>query len=144
MMIREALSKVGIQVELEVVEPGVFLAAIKRGQYQLFSSRWIGVADGSILYRTLRTGEPRNRVGYSNPKMDRILEQAISEPDPRKRIPLLKSAQSLMAEDLPYFPLWYWRNALIVRKELAAKAQAITLSLSGALDPLIYLLPHEQ
>lgn len=60
----------------------------------------------------------------------------MSEPDSAKRLVLLKKVQKKMAEDLPYFPLWYWNNAVIIRRELASQLSPEALSLSGAYDPL--------
>ena len=137
-LIRESLAKVGIELKLEVVEPAVFLASVRKGAYQLYSSRWIGVGDGSILFRTLHSKQPNNRAHYKNPEMDTMLEQAMKEVDEPKRIEVLRRVQEKMAQDLPYFPLWYWKNSLILRKDAAASdIKSEQLSLSGGLEPLV-------
>ena len=129
------LRKIGIELTLDVVEPAVFLASIRKGAFQIYSSRWVGVADGSILYRTLRTGQNNNRVGYENAEMNQWLDQAMSEMDLVKRTAVLKKVQLKMAEDLPYFPLWYWGNTVITKKGIGGLNSA-DLSLSGGLIPL--------
>jgi len=138
LMIQDMLSRVGIRVVLDVVEPAVFLATIRKGLFQLSASTWVGIADGSILYRTLRSGQPDNRAGYKSAEMDQLLDQASGEPDEARRIPLLRRAQTLMASDLPYFPLWYWDNIAIVRKGLGG-ISAGDLSISGGYEPLTRL-----
>ncbi|MCM2276917.1 MAG: ABC transporter substrate-binding protein [Oligoflexia bacterium] len=138
LLFQEMLAKVGIRLRVDVVEPAVFLASVRRGHFQLYSSRWLGVADGSILYNTLHSGQAQNRVAYGNPEMDRLLEQAIAEPEASRRIPLLRRVQELAGEELPYLPLWYWGNALILRKGLVG-IEARDLSLSGGLEPLTRL-----
>lgn len=138
LMIQDVLRKIGIKVSIESVEPAVFLASIKKGAFQLYSSRWIGISDASILYRTLRAGQLDNRVGYDNSIMNDLLDRAITEIDLDKRRPLMQKAQALMAEDLPYFPLWFWNNSIIIRKGLTG-LQAKDLSLSGAYEPLTHL-----
>jgi len=139
-IIQDALRKIGIEVILEVVEPATFLSSIRKGGFQLYSSRWIGVADGSILYRTLQSSQPNNRVGYTNPVADLILERAMSELNPQIRNRLLAQAQEIMISDLPYFPLWFWSNALVVRKDWAPLITPEKLSLSGAFGPLLDVL----
>ncbi len=124
-ILQERFSRLGIQVSLEVVEPAVFLAAVRRGAYELALGRWVGVADPSILERTLRSGSPTNRAGYSDPAMDALLDRAD-----------WKGVQQKMVEDLPYFPLWFWKNAVLLRKELTG-IESADLSLSGALEPLL-------
>lgn len=136
LLLKNALSKVGIELIVRVVEPAVFLASIKKGAFQLFSSRWIGVIDASLLYRTLHSREKNNRVFYQDKTMDQWLEKARSEPSPEKRNRILNKIQTKMAKDLPYFPLWYWNNALLIRKERAGNFKAEYLSLKGALEPL--------
>ncbi len=138
LIFQDQLKKIGIDLIIDVVEPAVFFASIRKGACQLYSSRWLGVADGSILYRTLRTAQLSNRGQYHNPEVDRLLDQAIVELDLSKRAALLRKAQEIASKDLPFFPLWYWKNALILRKGIDG-ITADQLSLSGALEPLTHL-----
>jgi len=124
-VLQEAYRKVGIDVRLEVVEPAVFMAAIRKGSYEVALGRWVGVADPSILERTLRSASATNRAGYSNPVMDELLDRRE-----------WKKVQFKMAEDLPYFPLWFWKNAVLLRKGLTG-IEPSQISLSGGLRPLM-------
>ncbi|MBC7692298.1 MAG: ABC transporter substrate-binding protein [Methylotenera sp.] len=135
---KEMLSKVGVELTLEVIEPAVFLNLIKKGAFQLYSSRWIGVADASILSRTLRSNQPNNRAHYVSKEMDALLDQAAQEVDLAKRNPILKKAQEKMMQDLPYFPLWFWTNAVILGNRVTG-LEAQDISLSGGLVPLTHL-----
>jgi ABC-type transport system substrate-binding protein len=132
------LKKVGIELEIQVIESAVFAQAVRKGGYQLHSGRWVGVADTSILANTLHSKGPQNRWGYQNPEMDQLLEKARSEAKPEKRRLLWKAVQEKVRDDLPYFPLWYWSNALVLDRnwEKTSGFQANDLSLSGALSPI--------
>ncbi len=138
LIFRRMLAKVGIEVVPEPVEPAVFFSSIRNGAFQLYTSRWVGASDSSIYFRTLKTGQPVNRVSYSNPRMDRLLDRSLTVRDPVERRKLLVEIQSLMGEELPYLPLWYWTNALIIRKEFAAQYAGRKISLSGGFEPLVY------
>ena len=138
LIFQDALRKVGIQLNLDPVEPTVFLASIRKGAFQMYSSRWVGVSDASILYRTLHTGESNNRAHYHNKETDQLLDLAATEMDLAKRTVLMKQVQQRMTADLPYFPLWYWNTTLIVRKEFTGLDPG-QLSLSGGLRPLTQL-----
>lgn len=142
-MLQDMLGKVGIKIWIDVVEPAVFFASIKKGHFQLYSSRWIGVADGSILYNSIRSGQHLNRIHYLNSEIDQLLDSAVSTTNTHQRILLMKQIQILIAEDLPYFPLWYWDIGLILRKEIWEKNRnsfsGESLSLSGSLEPLTHL-----
>ncbi|HTL11863.1 MAG TPA: ABC transporter substrate-binding protein [Bdellovibrionota bacterium] len=138
LLLREMWGTIGVRLEIQAQEQAVFFASIKKGAFQVFSSRWIGASDGSLLLTALHSHQPRNRTGYSDPAMDRLLDGALNEPDPGKRRELLIQAQAKMAVDLPYFPLWFWNNSLILRPEVGG-VEARELSLSGALEPLSLL-----
>lgn len=137
-VIQDALRHLGVRLELEVVEPAVFLASVRKGHYQLSLGRWIGVADSSILERTLLTGHASNRAGYSDPEMDRMLAQAHSTLDPKVRNPVLARIQQKMMDELPYLPLWFWKNAILHDRRFK-RLEASRYSKSGALAPLFEL-----
>jgi peptide/nickel transport system substrate-binding protein len=138
LMFQDQLARVGIRLVIDSVEPAVFLASIKKGAFQLYSSRWVGVSDGSILYRTLRSGQPDNRVGFRNVEADALLDSAYSDMDLNRRQAGLKRVQEIMAEELPYFPLWYWNNMLVIHKGLKGMTGP-SISLSGAYEPITWL-----
>ncbi len=132
LIFQRMLGRIGIQLDLDVVEPAVFLSAIQKGRFQLYSSRWVGVSDASIYYRALFTGQSRNRVGFSDPEVDRLLKEWMSEVSESRRIELIGRVQGLMAEKLAYFPLWFWGNAVLARKG----ARIPEISMSAGLEPL--------
>lgn len=132
LMIREMLSKVGIRLALDVVEPGTFFASIRKGNYQLFSSRFIGIADGSVFRLFAHSKERRNTTGFKDPEVDAWIEQATATTDPERRKAILALIQSRLLEQVPLFPLWTWDNALLLKEGWTE----VPLSLSGAFDPL--------
>lgn len=138
LIFREMLKKIGVRLELKVLELAVFFANLRNRNYQMYSSRWSGISDGSIYYTTMYTGQPRNRVDYSNPEVDRLIQSASSEVSEKKRILKIRRVQEYMAKDLPYFPLWYWDNLVIMSKDLTGLTQK-EISLSGAFDPFRHL-----
>jgi peptide/nickel transport system substrate-binding protein len=141
-VIQDAWKRIGVELELEVVEPAVFLASVRKGAFQLSLGRWVGVADSSILERTLRSGHASNRSGYASAEADSWIDRMNSGPSTTARRQAAQALQELMLKDLPYFPLWFWRNALLHDRKLAG-LEARNLSRSGALAPLFELRPVE-
>lgn len=135
LMYRDQLAKIGVRLQVEVVETGIFFSQIDKKNAPLFAARWIGVSDASIFRTTLRTGQPRNRVGYSNPEMDAWLDRHAATQNPEERSSLSRLIQEKMGTDLPYLPLWYWKNALILRKSIRG-VEGKDLSMSGSFRPL--------
>lgn len=107
--IAQALAKVGIKVELRTQD---FATFVKR----VFTDRDFDIAiEGmSNLYdptvgvqrlywsKNFKPGVPfTNGSKYSNPEVDRLLETAAVEIDPKKRLELFNEFQKLVVEDLP-------------------------------------------
>ena len=141
LIFKDMLARVGIELVLEMVEPAVDLASVRKGNFQMIAGTWVGIGDGSILYRTLYSKNPDNRGAYSNPEADAILEKAIGEMDDKKRIAEMQEVQRIAADELPYIPLFFWGNGMIVRKgaPFFSDLKPSDLSLSGALEPTLIL-----
>ena len=54
-----------------------------------------------------------NRVRYSNPDVDRLIEGAAAAADDEQRRALYGEAQQRIAQDVPYISLWYKTNVAI-------------------------------
>ncbi len=138
LVIRSMLQKIGIALKLEVVESSVLLDSVRKGNYQMHSSRWVGIADASILGNTLHSKEVNNRWFYRNPQVDTWIDQASATNVISERQKLYIQIQEQAMKDLPYLPLWFWSNAAVIRRSHpAARMNASQLSLSGAFEPLL-------
>ncbi len=129
------LKEIGINLVIRSVEPAIFFTLIRTGKYHLYSSTWVGVTHGGIFETTLKTGEPRNRVHYSNPQMDQWIQSALRETDQNKRNKFLIQIQKKMIDDLPYFPLWKWNIIMMAKPWISLPSKTI-LSPEGSLDAL--------
>ena len=77
-------------------------------------------APTSLIPRTgfRRTGGPESfgaRIGYSNPAVDAVLDQADAEPDQATRMALYAQAQQMITTDLPAAYMWNNLNAYLVK-----------------------------
>ena len=125
-VIQNALKEIGIPVEIETLETNSLLEQLRRGQFQMTTSRWIGGNQDPVFLRDLfatseiptqeRAG--RNRSRYSNPEVDKILAEAVNTADNQKAAVLYKQAQEIISRDLPMLPLWYPANMVIARKSV--------------------------
>lgn len=59
-----------------------------------------------------------NSTGYSNPRLDSIIQSAFGEFDQAKRQETLQRAVAVVADDLPLIPLYYQRTYYAVRPGL--------------------------
>ena len=115
--LKEQLEKIGIELEIRSYEWGTFYSDVKKGNFHLYSLAWVGVMDPDIQYQIFHSASvpPNgdNRGRYSNPEVDRLLEQGRISADESERKRIYGQAQKLLAEDLPYVPLWWWKNVVV-------------------------------
>ncbi|MBN3264939.1 ABC transporter substrate-binding protein [Pectobacterium brasiliense] len=124
--LKSALAKVGIDVTIRSQD---FATFVKR----VYTDRDFDFNNGSIsnlfdpavgiqrLYwsKTYQPGVPfGNGSHYSNPEVDRLLEQASVETDPEKRVELYKQFQRIIATDIPDLNLLQIKRQTIYNKRV--------------------------
>ncbi|MBI2228193.1 MAG: ABC transporter substrate-binding protein [Deltaproteobacteria bacterium] len=114
---KEQLARVGVELEIRSYEWGTFYNDVKKGNFHLFSLAWVGVADPDIYFQLFHSDSVPpigdNRGHYRNPEIDRLLEAGRAAVDPAQRKIIYGRVQKLLAEDLPYIPLWWWKNVVV-------------------------------
>ncbi len=120
--IKEQLQQVGIELEIRSYEWGTFFSDIKKGNFHLYSLAWVGVLDPDILFQIFHSSSAPpngdNRGRYANPQLDRLLERGRATVDPAERKRIYAEAQRLLADDLPYVPLWWWKNVVVKKPSI--------------------------
>ncbi|MGB7922104.1 MAG: ABC transporter substrate-binding protein [Pyrinomonadaceae bacterium] len=122
-VIQNNLKDVGIPVDIQTLEFNSLLDQLRKGQYQMTTSRWVGGNQDPVFLKDLfATSEiptqdrgGRNRSRYSNPEFDRIVEEASNTAEREKARPLYVQAQEIISRDLPMFPLWYPASMIVAR-----------------------------
>ena len=98
----------GVDVELQNVESGVFLSEQKEFKYQMSRSSFLhDYADPVNALESFITGSSMNRTTWSNADYDKLITDIKNETDENKRWELLKQADALLMEEMPVFPLYY-------------------------------------
>lgn len=125
-VIYDQLKAVGIPVEIQTPEANTLFDELRRGNFQIAYSQWVGGNQDPIFYKDLfatseiptQTRPSRNRSRYSNPELDRLLEEAVNTFDRQKARELYVRIQEIVSRDLPVFPFWYQSNIVIARKNV--------------------------
>jgi len=118
------MSRSGIRAKVQVWEGAVlspmWTDATKRKERDVYLTSWgNGALDPSdIMVPTLRTGGRGNSAGYSNAKVDQLLDAAETELDQGKRAAMYKEAQALVNADAPWAFLWLPQDLYGVSKRL--------------------------
>lgn len=124
--IQSSLAAVGLNVQIETLDPGTLRTQLAQGQFQMNTGVWIGGNQDPIflkdLFTTGRIPGPGvaccNRSRYSNPQVDKLLEEAINEIDREKAKQLYVQAWEIISNDLPLLPLWYPANMVVANKRI--------------------------
>jgi peptide/nickel transport system substrate-binding protein len=107
LVIVEQLSKVGINAILKTPEWSIFNTDYKNGKYPMYLTGRGSLIDADTLFHQyFRTGTTKRVLGYSNPKLDEILDLEQQTFDVKKREKLLNEAHRIILEDAPAIPLW--------------------------------------
>ncbi|MGA7613909.1 MAG: ABC transporter substrate-binding protein [Thermoanaerobaculia bacterium] len=121
-MIQQMLKQVGIDVEIQSNEFGVFYEDIQKGNFQMYSLRRAGVSDPDFLYVIFHSSnlppEGQNRGYYVNKEVDRLIEEGRSTFDRSQRKVAYVKVQQILQEDLPYLSLYHRYNVAIMRSDI--------------------------
>ncbi len=92
----------GTRFRVEVTDANAVYSRLQDGDFEASIWGWLGLIDpDEYLYENLHTNGWRNYQGYSNPEVDRLLEQARSEMDQPARGEIYRQAEDLVVEDAP-------------------------------------------
>lgn len=121
--LQEEWRRVGIALEVRPLEFATFLSDVTRGNFQLFTLRWVGANDDPDIFEFVFSSrkfppEGANRGHYRNPALDALVEKIRVESDIEKRKEFCRQVQNIVAEDLPYLSLWFTDNISLHRRDV--------------------------
>ena len=103
---QEALRKIGVQLEIRLVEEAAFYDLVLNGNYQAAYLSWVNEPDPDPYgqFHSSQAGDGMNVVGYKNEEADQLMEEARGELDSARRLDLHHQLHEVLARDQPY--LW--------------------------------------
>jgi peptide/nickel transport system substrate-binding protein len=133
--IGQMLTRVGIDMKVETMPKSVFFSSASSGgpdktpKYSFILVGWgSGTGEASSALKSLiHTKDSAagfgasNRGRYSNPEVDKLIEQALATVDDAKREMLLAQATEIAMNDLAIIPLHYQVNTWATRKATGLK-----------------------
>jgi peptide/nickel transport system substrate-binding protein len=132
-VIQQNLRDVGIDVDVRSYEFATLYADILKGNFQMYALQWVGgaLADPDILRRVFHSQQVPpagfNRGRFSDPDVDRLIDEASKATDYETRRQLYGKVQQLIAEAAPYISLWHRTNFALAQPPL----EGIRLSPQG-------------
>lgn len=123
--IAQMLAQIGIDVAANAQPGAVFFPARTRGEFSMSMSGW-GTLTGEAHYTLsslAHSNDPArkfgafNVIGYKNPEMDKLIQDAANEMNVDKRRGLLEKANALVATDRPRLPIVAVGTAWAMQKD---------------------------
>jgi oligopeptide transport system substrate-binding protein len=116
--------KLGVDIELIQMEFRAYLAArADPAQWDVVRVGWTAdYNDASTFLDTMSRDSPQNFGRWVNSEYARLLESAAKEGDPAKRINTLQQAESLMLNDYPLLPVYFYVSRRLVQPGISAPA----------------------
>lgn len=119
--------KVGVDIRLKAEPPRVFFAdTVTKRKFQMALFAWYSAPENvprttlhsSMIPSDKNNWAGQNYPGYSNPRMDELIDAIEVELNRPKRVALWRELQQLYADDLPALPLFFRADAFILPKAL--------------------------
>ncbi len=110
-LVQNFLKPAGIDMQIEKVEFGTLLDQMDKGNFQAAALGWSGRPDpDQNIYDFFVTKGAQNDSGFSNPKVDELLQAARTENDAAKRKADYDQALQILHDEVPFTFLYHQNN----------------------------------
>lgn len=119
-LIQSELQKIGVTMNIQKVARAQFLEMQKQKNLAAYLSKWTSfVNDPGYHLGFLLYGKGTSNYGnYQNAQVDKLWEQANSEPDQAKREVLYKQAQETITSEAPWVYMYEYNRVVGLNKNL--------------------------
>jgi peptide/nickel transport system substrate-binding protein len=136
--LQEQWKKVGVALEVRPLEIATLFADLARGNFQISYLRWVGANNDPDVFDLVFSSKRippngANRGHYRNAQVDALIDGIRAEMNREKRKELCSEVQKIVAEDVPYVPLWFTDVVSVHGKEMGE----IALSPTGGYEILV-------
>lgn len=108
-VIQEQLKQIGIDAELILLETATMIQEVHtpgQEKYDMAVTGTSGHVDPHALVQNFQTGTGGNTMGYSNARVDELINQGYTITDQAARAEIYKEIQQILLEDLPWVSLF--------------------------------------
>jgi microcin C transport system substrate-binding protein len=105
-VVKEDMKKIGITMNIKTIEWNSFVKLLDERKFEAVTLGWQVndlEPDPKQIWHTDSMPSPgSNFIGYSNPKVDKLIDEMRASMDAKKRQKMLNQIHELIAEDAPY------------------------------------------
>ena len=121
--VQDQLKELGIDLKLEQMLQATLISQQEEGKFPFWRASW--GADYfdpenfmALFYSKNITPKGPNRVGYSNPEVDKLYEEGLRETDFEKRKLIYDKLQQIVIEDAAWLYLYYNQQVYLIKKNI--------------------------
>lgn len=111
-MFKENSKQAGVDVNIKLVEWNAFIKLLDERKFEAVTLAWSGgdvdYDPKQIWHSESMANQGSNFVSYSNPKVDKLIDEARITLDKQARIKKLREVYKMIADDAPYI---FWFNS---------------------------------
>ncbi len=113
--IQQMWRQLGVQVEVNNMEQSSLFAKRRALDYSVLRSEWAAdFADPKSFLDIFRGGSSNNHTGWNSLAYDAALHAADRTADPVARHELLRQAESILLDEMPIIPIYYFTTVRLV------------------------------
>ncbi len=108
-VIADNLKQIGVDAQIQQMEWGQFVrdtGAAGGNNYDLAITAFVFRHDPDGYFRFYYHSKDPNNPGYLNPKVDDLMDKAVTTADRRERKRLYTEMERILADEVPYLPLY--------------------------------------
>jgi peptide/nickel transport system substrate-binding protein len=122
-LIKDQIKEAGFDMEIQLMEFGTVLSNAAAGAFDSLALGWSGDVDADTIYTLFSTGLANNFAKYSNPEVDKLLNDGRATNDLAKRGEIYRQVVKILNQDQPF--IVYYNNPQIttVRKSVQSFPQ---------------------
>jgi oligopeptide transport system substrate-binding protein len=111
---------VGVEAQLLNSEASLHFASLRRGDFALARSGWIGDVGAPENYLAVHTraNGPGNYAGFADEQYEALLNKALHEPVSTRRAAAMHAAEVRLSDQAPILPLWYYVSKSLVAERV--------------------------
>jgi peptide/nickel transport system substrate-binding protein len=129
---------IGVDARVRVQDWGSLYQDMKKGNFEAFSAVWIPVVEPDLLHWVFHSSNipdqdkgGGNRGAYVDEQIDEMLVAARGQMDLDKRRATYEKIETRLLETMPYIPLWFLDEIVVMNRSVLDFTPSRTGSLWG-------------
>jgi peptide/nickel transport system substrate-binding protein len=130
-ILQQFWKNIGVDMEIEQVDQATFPPRAFQRKFEVIGWRIVDFPEPDVqMYANFHSGSPVNLANYTNPELDKLLEDARVTPDESKRIELYCAVSRIINQNATWF--WTFQNTYYAMAK--AKVKGVPKLYGGNID----------